>query len=424
MKHSLLMANLKYLILLITYLFTTSVTVANSRSLIENTTDSTTFDNTISLKDSIVNFGKMFIGTPYRYGATGTSTFDCSGFTSYVYNNFGIKIPRTSAEQARQYETIKKQELQVGDLVFFQGRRINGRVGHVGIVVEKNDDNNEFSFLHASVGEGVTITNSTSKYFQQRYVKAVRIFDLDTLLSIDKINTIQEETLNNELVEKVEKIIPAKYHYVKKGENLSIIAKKNGLTVTQLKKQNSLKNNLIKIKQKLLITKEEIILVAQPLATKKNLEKLNEKADTSLNIKKNIYRKHIVENKETLFSIAKKYKINIDTLKAINKLTNNNIKLGQTIFLSQTTKIKPEALAKKDSVVEKEIIKIASIQKQQPIEKNTYYKVQKGESLYSISKKFNLSVNDLKSMNKLTKNTLVIGQSLLVIETKSSIKKI
>lgn len=88
-----------------------------------------------NLSDSLINYGKLFLNTPYRYGAGGTAHFDCSGFTSHVFRNFGYNLQRSSADQANQFPEIAKSQLQPGDLVFFNGRRRNGRVGHVGIVV-------------------------------------------------------------------------------------------------------------------------------------------------------------------------------------------------------------------------------------------------------------------------------------------------
>ncbi|HZK69395.1 MAG TPA: NlpC/P60 family protein, partial [Paludibacter sp.] len=88
----------------------------------------------VPLTDSIVNFGKVFLNTPYHFGSPGTSSFDCSGFTSYVYRNFGYNLKRSSAEQAEQFDTVQPEELKTGDLVYFSGRSHSKRVGHVGIV--------------------------------------------------------------------------------------------------------------------------------------------------------------------------------------------------------------------------------------------------------------------------------------------------
>ena len=56
--------------------------------------------NERAVNDSVVNFGKMFLKTPYHYGSPGISSFDCSGFTSHVYRNFGYNLERSSADQA------------------------------------------------------------------------------------------------------------------------------------------------------------------------------------------------------------------------------------------------------------------------------------------------------------------------------------
>ena len=73
--------------------------------------------------------GQTKIGTPYVYGATGPSSFDCSGFTSWAYAQAGVSIPRTSESQANIGTRIYSQsDLQVGDLVFFFGD-----IHHVGL---------------------------------------------------------------------------------------------------------------------------------------------------------------------------------------------------------------------------------------------------------------------------------------------------
>ena len=72
----------------------------------------------LTLKDSVISFGKIYMSTPYRYGGTTPRGFDCSGFTSHVFNNFGINLNRSSRDQASQLPTINKLDLKTGDLVF------------------------------------------------------------------------------------------------------------------------------------------------------------------------------------------------------------------------------------------------------------------------------------------------------------------
>ncbi|NYD43675.1 C40 family peptidase [Nocardioides panaciterrulae] len=69
-------------------------------------------------------------GAPYRWGATGPRSFDCSGYTSWVYRRVGVHLPRTAAEQSRATRHVSHRAARPGDLVFFASHR---RVYHVGI---------------------------------------------------------------------------------------------------------------------------------------------------------------------------------------------------------------------------------------------------------------------------------------------------
>ncbi len=71
---------------------------------------------------SVVGYAKQFIGTKYTYGGTSPSTgFDCSGFTSYVYRNFGVSLPRTSGGQAGAGVAVSRSNLAAGDLIIYSG---------------------------------------------------------------------------------------------------------------------------------------------------------------------------------------------------------------------------------------------------------------------------------------------------------------
>ena len=119
---------------------------------------------------NIVAYAKKYLG--YKYVSGGSSPddggFDCSGFTKYVYNHFGITISRTSAEQSKNGVAVSKSNLKAGDLVFF--KTTSAPVGHVGIYIGNN------KFIHAAnPKKGVLITSLSDSYYSARYVTARRI---------------------------------------------------------------------------------------------------------------------------------------------------------------------------------------------------------------------------------------------------------
>ena len=102
--------------------------------------------------ESILKLAYKQQGKPYRWGATGPNSFDCSGFTSYVYKNgAGITIPRVSRSQATVGTYVNRASLQPGDLVFTYG------LDHVGIYVGGGQ------YIHApQPGDAVKVSPLTS----------------------------------------------------------------------------------------------------------------------------------------------------------------------------------------------------------------------------------------------------------------------
>lgn len=133
------------------------------------------FETSSSLAKNIIDFSRQFIGKPYRRGSVGPNSFDCSGFTSYVFKKFGYNLNRTCLSQINQGEKVEKENLKTGDLIFFKGRNAkSSRAGHVGIVVD-NDSSGNLTFIHAS-RRGVIIDNlSHSEYYKPRYITGLRV---------------------------------------------------------------------------------------------------------------------------------------------------------------------------------------------------------------------------------------------------------
>lgn len=127
-------------------------------------------------REDIVSIAMKYIGTRYRYGQTGPKSFDCSGFTSFVYKQRDIALTRTSRTQFGEGEEVADiADLQPGDLVFFGGSRSKDVVGHVGIVTDVDAEGKDFSFVHAS-RSGVKVDVLSSEYYSKRYLGARRIF--------------------------------------------------------------------------------------------------------------------------------------------------------------------------------------------------------------------------------------------------------
>lgn len=126
----------------------------------------------VTEKDKIIFEVIKYLDTPYRYGGTTGSGLDCSAFTGTVYrNSIKINLPRSSADQFGVGEKITDQDdLQFGDLVFFQTRR-RARVSHVGIYL------GDRYFAHASTSSGVTVSSLDETYYKKRYVGARRLVD-------------------------------------------------------------------------------------------------------------------------------------------------------------------------------------------------------------------------------------------------------
>lgn len=129
----------------------------------------------IEMISDLLSEAKSHTGKKYRYGAKGPANFDCSGFTGYVFRQFGYKLNASSSGQYSDGVAVEKGTLRPGDLVFFTSPRSRGGVGHVGIVVDADNENNTFNFIHAAIGGGIEIQKSTSPYYQKRYVGARRI---------------------------------------------------------------------------------------------------------------------------------------------------------------------------------------------------------------------------------------------------------
>ena len=205
-------------------------------------------------------------------------------------------------------------------------------------------------------------------------------------------------------------------YVVQKGDSLYSIANKLGTTVAELKKENNLTSNTLQIGQVLRIPTKEIyeeeenIYVVKKGDTLYSIATANNTTVDELkrinNLTSNILSTgqllkipspllpettYTVKKGDSLYSIATKYNTTVDELKRINNLTSNILSIGQVLKLP----------GDKVSDVEQE-------------ENTVSYTVQKGDSLYSIARKYSTTIDKIKDLNNLTSNILSIGQVLLI----------
>ena len=185
-------------------------------------------------------------------------------------------------------------------------------------------------------------------------------------ISVDELKELNNLKNNNITVGQVLKIksnIPSEevtgknYYIVKSGDTLYSIAKKYNTTVDEIKKLNNLKSNNLSIGMELKIKEE-------PSSTN--------------------YIDYVVKSGDNLYSIAKKYNTTVDEIKKLNGLTSNLLNIGMTLKI--------------------------------PIQIGNYinYTIKLGDNLYSIAKKYNTTVDEIKKLNGLTSNLLSIGMELKI----------
>ncbi|MEO5777208.1 MAG: C40 family peptidase [Flavobacterium sp.] len=134
-------------------------------------------ENTISKRDSIVNYGKELLGTPYVEAGSDTNGFDCSGFVYYVFKHFRIEVPRSSPQYENFGKEVPIENVKKGDILVFLSPTNNTVIGHLGIVT--NPKGMESDFIHSTSGREmkVVITSLKVEGYKRRFVKAISVIN-------------------------------------------------------------------------------------------------------------------------------------------------------------------------------------------------------------------------------------------------------
>lgn len=320
--------------------------------------------------------------------------------SEYIFNRLkslgaDVKIIRTTDEYISEDDRANKILNAYGNnskVVALSNMLGNTGSGAEIIYALRNNSNLASSLAENLDDAGLTV----SKYYQRRSEndtsKDYYNIQKDTglietiVVNYGNINNINEATnIKNEWEDYAEAVVKSLANYtnvpyykegesqeiytVKKGDSLWKIANKHNTTVEKLKSANNLKTNTLSVGQKLVIP--------------------------SISVSPEVSDTYIVQKGDSLWSIANKFNMTVSELKNLNNLTNNLLSIGQVL------KIKDSSNNGK-----------------------TTYTVQKGDSLWVIANKYGITTEELKSYNNLTSNLLSIGQVLKIPQGKTSTENI
>ena len=374
---------------------------------------------------------------PYR-GGTATGRQLNNEYEKNILLNLSKELSKKLNELGVDTELVRNNDISLNDEE--RNSIINELKDKNDIVIQNRiSDDNEFDIIYPLrkndslpslisrdlESRGINI----DKYYQRRlptnttldYYSVIRNTNPNETLIIEYNNIKNYNELIDIIATSISKYIKkANTYIVQKGDSLYQIARKYGTTVDELKKTNNLSSNTLNVGQVL------------------NLPDKEQNIDKELNSdkEKNIY---IVQKGDSLYQIAIKFGTTVDELKKINNLSTNNLSIGQTLILPTkiaTDKLEYDAyivqkgdslyqIARKYNITTDELKKInnlnsnlLNINQQLKVPKTNIsyilYTVKSGDSLYQIAKKNNATVNDIKNLNNLTSNLLSIGQELKI----------
>ena len=320
--------------------------------------------------------------------------------SEYIFNRLkslgaDVKIIRTTDEYISEDDRANKILNAYGNnskVVALSNMLGNTGSGAEIIYALRNNSNLASALAENLDDAGLTV----SKYYQRRSEndtsKDYYNIQKDTglietiIVNYGNISNINEATnIKNEWEDYAEAVVKSLANYtnvpyykegesqeiytVKKGDSLWKIANKYNTTVEKLKSANNLKTNTLSVGQKLVIP--------------------------SISVSPEVSDTYIVQKGDSLWSIANKFNMTVSELKNLNNLTNNLLSIGQVLKIKDSSNNGEKT-----------------------------YTVQKGDSLWVIANKYDITTEELKSYNNLTSNLLSIGQVLKIPQGKTSTENI
>jgi LysM repeat protein len=285
---------------------------------------------TSTLQDDIIQYGKQYLGKPYRYAGKGPNSFDCSGYTSFVFRKFGYRLDHSSMGQDRQIPTIaRKKDLRKGDLVFFEGRIKSGRIEHVGIVTE-TFSNGHFKFIHSSTSRGVTISSSTEPYFASRYLRGGRVLEENASYVTRRnppANRKQPAFYSPAHKEPTQQITPREITEPAVVAGQTEERSENGNEPVVIVQTDPLKNPPLEHSHSTTNGDEQ---GKDTLRQKKSEMVMKEEENAAIPLPP---KSHTVQMGETLYSISRRYGCSVEQLKEWNPQMGAVLKAGEKLHL-------------------------------------------------------------------------------------------
>ncbi len=129
-------------------------------------------DNSTAKTTKLIELASSFEGVKYRAGGMTKKGMDCSGLVSVCFKSIDVQLPRSSARMSSVGTKISLNEVEKGDLLFFNIDRLKGKINHVGLVTSTES---EIQFIHSTTSKGVIYSSINENYWKDSFVIAKRV---------------------------------------------------------------------------------------------------------------------------------------------------------------------------------------------------------------------------------------------------------
>jgi LysM repeat protein len=305
------------------------------------------------LIDSIINYGKTFVGLGYRYGGITPAGFDCSGFIYHIHRHFNLPMPRVPSATCLMGDRISIDSVQPGDFVYFKTRAAyDNSIGHVAMVIEKTPGS--FTIIHSASHAGLIIEDFASKeYYVSRFLYANRLPHEFYLRQWNDSLMKNYNYKNADLyVESKAAIVAAKQpagtvvlnYTVKSGDAMGLIASWYSVSIAQLMAWNGLGNynlsvgQVIKVYVKTQVESTFKNINNMTFAEKQKMVGITPSTKTQKSeVLDSAYEYYTVQSGDSPYGISKKYPgVTADDIMKLNGITNpSGLRIGQKLKIKK-----------------------------------------------------------------------------------------